>query len=119
MPWPNWAKARRQTAITPIFIRRIFNPFVLRGLFKKLGYVTEFSHNNRRMHNKSFLADGQASIVGGRNVGNEYFGATDGVLFADLDVLVIGPVVRDIALLPSMGSAPLWVHSTLTHAPCI
>ncbi len=92
---------------------------MLRGLFKKLGYVTEFSHNNRRMHNKSFLADGQASIVGGRNVGNEYFGATDGVLFADLDVLVIGPVVRDIALLPSMGSAPLWVHSTLTHAPCI
>ena len=61
---------------------RIFNPFVLRGVFKKLGYVTEFSRNNRRMHNKSFLADGQASIVGGRNVGNEYFGATDGVLFA-------------------------------------
>lgn len=75
---------------------RIFNPFVLRGLFKKLGYVTEFSRNNRRMHNKSFSADGQASIVGGRNVGNEYFGATDGVLFADLDVLVIGPVVQDI-----------------------
>ncbi len=61
---------------------RIFNPFVMRGVFKKLGYVTEFSRNNRRMHNKSFLADGQASIVGGRNVGNEYFGATDGVLFA-------------------------------------
>ena len=75
---------------------RIFNPFVLRGVFKKLGYITEFSRNNRRMHNKSFSADGQASIVGGRNVGDEYFGATDGVLFSDLDVLVIGPVVQDI-----------------------
>ncbi|MFZ7320086.1 hypothetical protein ACLS0R_13655 [Comamonas jiangduensis] len=97
---------------------RIFNPFVLRGVFKKLGYVTEFSRNNRRMHNKSFLADGQTSIVGRCNVGNEYFGATDGMMLADLDVLVIGPVVRDIELLPSMGSAPLWVRSTLTHAPC-
>jgi putative cardiolipin synthase len=48
------------------------------------------------MHNKSFSADGQASIVGGRNVGNEYFGATDGVVFADLDVLAIGPAVLAI-----------------------
>lgn len=44
---------------------RIFNPFVLRGLFKKLGYVTEFSRNNRRMHNKSFSADGQANVWAG------------------------------------------------------
>ncbi|WP_284335662.1 phospholipase D family protein [Comamonas sp. NoAH] len=75
---------------------RLFNPFVQRGWLKSLGYITEFSRTNRRMHNKSFSADGQSSIVGGRNVGNEYFGATDGVLFADLDVLVIGPVVQDI-----------------------
>jgi cardiolipin synthase C len=75
---------------------RLFNPFVLRNWLKPLGYVTEFSRTNRRMHNKSFSADGQASIVGGRNVGNEYFGATDGVLFADLDVLALGPVVQDI-----------------------
>ena len=76
---------------------RLFNPFVLRGTFKLLGYVTELSRTNRRMHNKSFTADRQASIVGGRNVGNEYFGATDGVLFADLDVLTIGPAVQAIA----------------------
>lgn len=75
---------------------RLFNPFVQRGWLKPLGYMTEFSRTNRRMHNKSFSADGQATIVGGRNVGNEYFGATDGVLFADLDALVIGPVVQDI-----------------------
>jgi cardiolipin synthase C len=75
---------------------RVFNPFVLRNMLKPLGYVTEFSRTNRRMHNKSFSADAQATIVGGRNVGNEYFGATNGVLFADLDILVLGPVVQDI-----------------------
>ena len=75
---------------------RLFNPFVMRT-GKYLGYVTHFSRTNRRMHNKSFTADSQATIIGGRNVGNEYFGATDGVLFADLDVLTIGPAVDDLS----------------------
>jgi len=43
------------------------------------------------MHNKSFAVDNQATIVGGRNVGDEYFGATEGMLFVDLDVLAVGP----------------------------
>ncbi len=75
---------------------RLFNPFVLRWP-KPLGYLTDFARANRRMHNKSFTADNQASIVGGRNVGDEYFGATDGIVFADLDVLAIGPVVREVS----------------------
>ena len=75
---------------------RLFNPFVLRWP-KPLGYVTDFARANRRMHNKSFTADNQATIVGGRNVGDEYFGATDGVLFSDLDVLAIGPVVPNVS----------------------
>lgn len=75
---------------------RLVNPLPLRGWLKPLGYVTDFRRAQRRMHNKSFSADGQASIVGGRNVGNEYFGATDGVVFADLDVLAIGPAVLAI-----------------------
>lgn len=75
---------------------RLFNPFVIRGL-RPLGYLTDFSRANRRMHNKSFTADNQATIVGGRNVGDEYFGATDGVLFTDVDVLAIGPVVREVS----------------------
>jgi putative cardiolipin synthase len=49
------------------------------------------------MHDKSFTADNQATIVGGRNVGDEYFGTTDGVVFADLDVLAVGPVVTEVA----------------------
>jgi putative cardiolipin synthase len=70
---------------------RLFNPFAVRKP-RAIGYVTDFPRLNRRMHNKSFTADNRATIIGGRNVGDEYFGATDGVLFADLDVLAIGPV---------------------------
>ncbi|QHE89067.1 phospholipase D family protein [Hydrogenophaga sp. BPS33] len=75
---------------------RLFNPFSIRQP-KALGYLTHFSRANRRMHNKALVADNQAAIVGGRNVGDEYFGATDGVLFADLDVLAIGAVVPDLS----------------------
>lgn len=75
---------------------RLFNPFALRSP-RALGFLTDFSRLNRRMHNKSFTADNQATIVGGRNVGDEYFGAAGDVLFADLDVLVIGPVVGAVS----------------------
>ncbi|SHI25401.1 phospholipase D family protein [Pollutimonas bauzanensis] len=75
---------------------RLFNPFVIRSP-RWLGYITDFSRANRRMHNKSFTADNRITIIGGRNVGDEYFGATDGVLFADLDVAAVGPVVKDVS----------------------
>lgn len=75
---------------------RLFNPFTVRSP-KAIGYVTHFSRANRRMHNKSFTADNQATIVGGRNVGDEYFGATEGILFADLDVVAVGEVVPHVS----------------------
>ena len=49
------------------------------------------------MHNKSFTADGQVSIVGGRNIGDEYFGANEKMNYADMDVAVIGPVVKEVS----------------------
>ncbi|MGO3742251.1 phospholipase D family protein [Kerstersia sp.] len=76
---------------------RLFNPFPFRTL-KPLGFITDFSRLNRRMHNKSLTVDGQATIVGGRNIGDEYFGATQDVAFADLDVLVTGPAVDHVSL---------------------
>jgi cardiolipin synthase C len=75
---------------------RLYNPLFHRW-FKPINYVTDFRRVNRRMHNKSFTADGQASIVGGRNVGNEYFGAGSGTVFADLDVVATGAVVQDVS----------------------
>jgi putative cardiolipin synthase len=75
---------------------RLFNPFVLRNM-RPLGYLFDFNRANRRMHNKSFTADSQATIVGGRNIGDAYFGASDDVLFTDLDVMAVGPVVDDVS----------------------
>ncbi len=80
----------------PLIQVRLFNPFTQRR-WRGLGYLTDFPRLNRRMHNKSFTVDNQATIVGGRNVGDEYFDAGDGVLFVDLDVLAIGPVVDDVS----------------------
>lgn len=75
---------------------RLFNPFVVRSP-RLVGYVTDFSRANRRMHNKSLTVDNQATIIGGRNIGDEYFGAGDNVMFADLDVVAIGPVVEQVS----------------------
>ncbi len=75
---------------------RLFNPLGIRRP-RVLGYLADPFRVNRRMHNKSFTADNQVTIVGGRNVGDEYFGATDGVLFADLDAIGIGPVVGEVS----------------------
>ncbi|HEV8078763.1 MAG TPA: phospholipase D family protein [Marinobacter sp.] len=72
---------------------RLFNPFPLR-FPKLLGYLTDFSRVNHRMHNKAFISDNQASIVGGRNIADEYFGAGNNLLFSDLDVMAVGPVVQ-------------------------
>ncbi|MBS0451149.1 MAG: phospholipase D family protein [Proteobacteria bacterium] len=75
---------------------RLFNPFANRG-FRAGDFMTDFSRVNRRMHNKSFTADNQVSIVGGRNIGDEYFGANMEVGFQDLDVMTVGPVVREVS----------------------
>jgi putative cardiolipin synthase len=75
---------------------RLFNPFVQRR-WRAIGFITDFARLNRRMHNKSFTADNQVTIVGGRNVGDEYFGASDEFSFVDLDVLAVGPVVSDVS----------------------
>jgi putative cardiolipin synthase len=50
------------------------------------------------MHNKSFTADNQVSVVGGRNIANEYFGLGSGIGFADIDVLAVGPVVQEVSI---------------------
>src|SRR3546814_4167745 len=48
------------------------------------------------MHNKSLTADGAVSILGGRNIGDIYFGLGAGVQFIDADVMVAGPAAVDI-----------------------
>ena len=80
----------------PNFEVRVFNPFAGRSL--RIGdIITGFSRINRRMHNKSFTVDNQITIVGGRNIASEYFGARDDVNFSDVDAVGIGPIVQDVS----------------------
>jgi len=78
----------------PNFSVRLFNPSTLRRP-KMLGYVLYPLRMNRRMHNKAFIVDGAAAIVGGRNIGDEYFAVGDAPAYLDLDVLGVGTVVGD------------------------
>lgn len=80
----------------PNFEIRIFNPFARRSM-RFMDGITSFSRINRRMHNKSFTVDNQVTIIGGRNIADEYFGAREDAKFGDLDVLAIGPVVDEVS----------------------
>jgi len=74
---------------------RLFNPWTQRGV---IGRVTELMGDlerlNQRMHNKALIVDNQATILGGRNIGDEYLGLHAEFNCLDLDVLGIGPVAR-------------------------
>jgi len=48
------------------------------------------------MHNKSFTIDNRVTIIGGRNIADEYFGVREDSAFGDLDVIGIGPIVQDV-----------------------
>lgn len=93
---------------------RLFNPFRHRS-FRSLDYLTDFSRLNRRMHNKSLTVDGVATIIGGRNIADEYFQAGEGLGYIDLDVLAIGAVVRDV----SRSFDEFWSSASSYPAPLL
>ena len=73
---------------------RLYNPFRNRkGLMRTLEMIVRAFRVNHRMHNKAWIADGRMAIVGGRNLGDEYFGAANQMNFRDLDMGLVGPVV--------------------------
>ena len=80
----------------PSFEVRLFNPFV-RSVPKDLQFVTNVKRVNHRMHSKTFTVDNSATIVGGRNIGDEYFDADKDLAFTDRDVLSIGPTVAEVS----------------------
>ena len=75
---------------------RIFNPFG-RNVSRIWQYVTGFGRQTRRAHNKSYTVDNIATIIGGRNIGDEYFERDPKLAFQDLDVLAIGPVAQAVS----------------------
>jgi putative cardiolipin synthase len=75
---------------------RLYNPFRNRdGSLRVLEMVQRLRSLNHRMHNKAWIADGRVAVVGGRNIGEQYFSAAD-VNFRDLDLLLFGPAVEQV-----------------------
>ncbi len=85
---------------------RVFNPISRSGIWG-LNFLTSFKQANRRMHNKSFTVDNQASVVGGRNIADEYFQLKDDYFFEDFEVLAVGPIADEI----SKSFDKFWNHS--------
>ncbi|MCK6263668.1 phospholipase D family protein [Vibrio sp. ZSDE26] len=75
---------------------RLFNPHQYRTA-RGVAFLSDFERLNRRMHNKSITADSVVSIVGGRNIGNEYFSFESNVEFGDFDLLLYGNTVEQTA----------------------
>jgi putative cardiolipin synthase len=75
---------------------RIFNPFA-RNTGRTMQYLTGFGKQTRRAHNKSYTVDNQVTVLGGRNIGDEYFDHDQNLAFADLDVLAYGPVAQAVS----------------------
>lgn len=100
-------------ALHPLIEVKIFNPGCWRK-WRLLNYITDFSRANRRMHNKALIMDNQAAVVGGRNIGDEYFEASEGTSFVDLDVVVRGPTVTDMEKSFQMYWDSEWAKSLST-----
>ncbi len=97
----------------PNFEVRIYNPFN-RGAAGRAGSaLTNFGRINRRMHNKSFTVDNRITLIGGRNIADEYFGAREDKAFGDLDVLAVGPIVKEVSAMFDL----YWNHETALPAP--
>jgi putative cardiolipin synthase len=82
-------------ASNPNLELRLYNPFVGRGS-RAAGYLTDFERLNHRMHNKSFTIDSVVTVVGGRNLADEYFETGKELGLVDLDVVAIGQAVADV-----------------------
>lgn len=74
---------------------RLFNPHRFRKA-RALDFVFDLPRMNRRMHNKTFMADNQVALIGGRNMSNQYYNASDNFQFSDVDVLLVGSAVDNI-----------------------
>ena len=88
---------------------RLFNPFG-RNTARIFQFISGFGTLTRRAHNKSFTVDSIATIVGGRNIGDEYFVADPEMAFLDLDVLAVGPAAALVA-----GSFDLYWNHELSY----
>jgi len=91
---------------------RSFNPWRARNNFGRVAeFLVSFGRLNHRMHNKTVIADRHFAILGGRNIGDRYFGAWDDFVQNDLDIMTSGPAADDVA-----DSFDLYWNSDLSYA---
>lgn len=99
---------------------RVYNPMVTRTGKLRAGVeaIGSFSRINRRAHNKSWIADGRVAITGGRNVGDEYFTASNDANFQDIDLLVEGQAVTALehAFDAYWNATPAWPIALIDHS---
>ena len=74
---------------------RLYNPFSNRSF--KTDFITDTDRVNHRMHTKTLTVDNQVTIFGGRNIGDEYFAASEEVGFGDMDAMAVGPIVNEVS----------------------
>lgn len=92
---------------------RVFNPFATAPgpVRTTLEVLWRGARLNRRMHNKAWIADGRLAVVGGRNIGDEYFGAAEDRNFSDLDLALVGPAVDQVtAIFDRYWNSPVAVR---------
>jgi putative cardiolipin synthase len=75
---------------------RLFNPITNR-FWRTFSSLADFGRVNHRMHNKLIVVDNAVAIVGGRNIGDVYFGVEKTYNYRDMDVLTTGPIVRELS----------------------
>jgi len=86
---------------------RVFNPVARRsGIWRGLSLVGDLDRLSRRMHNKALLVDGAVAVIGGRNIGDEYFDLDPELNFRDRDLLAVGPAVEHL----EAGFDGYWNH---------
>ena len=79
---------------------RLFNPLPssrASPFLRIISSLSDIDRLQRRMHNKIFVADNAVAITGGRNLGDTYFGQSEGTNFVDLDVLAEGRIAQDLS----------------------
>jgi putative cardiolipin synthase len=91
---------------------RSFNPWRSRNnVGRALEYLLHIDRLNHRMHNKTIIADGQFAMLGGRNIGDRYFGVWKNFVQNDLDIMTVGPAAGQVA-----DSFDLYWNSELSYA---
>ena len=110
--------SRKTTAalnLIPNIEVRSFNPFVSKtilGFSRAFEFIIHMDRLNHRMHNKLMVADNAVAIVGGRNIGDEYFGLHHDTNFRDMDLIAVGPIAADVS-----SSFDLYWNSKWSFAP--